>query len=77
MLLFLLSSISGLPVTRAMVKDSGLGKKIGSIEKHKISAGTMNESAIAVRVESVKDKWNKSVKANQGKVGKPTQSTQC
>ena len=67
-LLFLLSSISNLPVTRSMVKDSGLGKKVGSIEKHKISAGTPNESAIAARVKEVKQKWNKSVKANQGKV---------
>ena len=36
LLLHLLTNITKLPVTKSVVKDSGMGKVIGSIEKHKI-----------------------------------------
>eukprot|EP00540_Astrosyne_radiata_P006707 CAMPEP_0116866362 /NCGR_PEP_ID=MMETSP0418-20121206/25980_1 /TAXON_ID=1158023 /ORGANISM="Astrosyne radiata, Strain 13vi08-1A" /LENGTH=812 /DNA_ID=CAMNT_0004501975 /DNA_START=803 /DNA_END=3241 /DNA_ORIENTATION=- len=67
LLLLMLTSMRDLPVTRSMVKETGLGKRVGSIEKQKISAGTMNESAIMTRVKAIKDAWNKSVKAHQSK----------
>lgn len=62
-LLYFLSSIASLPVTKSQVRDSGMGKKVGSVDKHKICAGTLNESAIKARVQTVKDSWNASVKA--------------
>lgn len=62
-LLYFLSSIASLPVTKSQVRDSGMGKKVGSVDKHKICAGTPNESAIKARVQIVKDSWNASVKA--------------
>jgi len=61
-LLHLLSSIHHLPVTRSIVKDSGLGKKVGVLPKHKSYAGTPNESAIEERVQTIKDSWKNSVK---------------
>jgi len=48
-----------------MVVDSGMGKAIRDIEKHKICAGTANEAAIKARVKAVKDAWNASVKVNK------------
>jgi hypothetical protein len=63
LLLYFLSSIAALPVTKTHVRDSGMGKKVGSVDKHKICAGTPNENAIKARVQSVKDSWNASVKA--------------
>ena len=48
-----------------MVLDSGMGKAIRDIEKHKICKGTANETAIKTRVQAVKDAWNASVKANK------------
>ena len=69
-LLHLLTSISQLPVTKLVVKESGLGKKIGTIEKHKICAGTPNESAIVERVSAIKDAWHKSVKVRKD-INKP------
>jgi hypothetical protein len=65
LLLHLLSSIKDLPVTKSNVLDSGMGKAIRDIEKHKICAGTANETAIKTRVKEVKDAWNASVKANK------------
>jgi len=62
-LLHLLSSIVNLPVTKTTVKDSGMGKAIGTIEKHRICKGTPNESAITSRVHEIKEAWNASVKA--------------
>lgn len=64
-LLHLLSSIVDLPVTKSVVKDSGMGKAVGALPKHKICAGTANETAIRDRVEKVKDAWNASVKAHK------------
>jgi hypothetical protein len=48
-----------------MVVDSGMGKAIRNIEKHKICKETANETAINTRVQAVKDAWNASVKANK------------
>ena len=61
----MLSSIKDLPVTKSMVLSSGMGKAIRDIEKHKICAGSANESAIKSRVKEVKDAWNASVKVNK------------
>lgn len=65
LLLHLLSNVADLPVTKSVVKDSGMGKLIGSIEKHSICKGTPNETAIKERVERVKSSWNASVKARK------------
>jgi hypothetical protein len=65
LLLHLLSSIKDLPVTKSNVVDSDMGKAIRDIEKHKICAGTANETAIKSRVKEVKDAWNASVKVNK------------
>lgn len=62
-LLHLLTNITNLPVTKSVVKDSGMGKAIGSVEKHSICIGSPNETAIKERVKNIKDAWNKSVKA--------------
>ena len=70
-LLFFLSSIAGLPVTKTQVRDSGMGKKVGSVEKHKICAGTPNESAIKARIQIVKDAWNASVKSQKDQESSP------
>jgi hypothetical protein len=70
LLLHLLSNIIDLPVTKLLVKNSGMGKAIGSIEKHPICAGTPNESAIMDRVQKIKTAWNASVKARKDKVRK-------
>ena len=67
-MLHLLTNIIELPVTKSVVKDSGMGKAIGSIEKHQICAGTLNESAVRERVDKIKAAWNKSVKALKEKV---------
>jgi len=67
MLLHLLSNIASLPVTKSVVKDSGMGKAIGSIEKHSKCKDTPNESAIKERVQRVKDEWQASVKARKVK----------
>lgn len=64
-MLHLLSSITELPVTKSIVLDSGMGKAVRDIEKHKICAGTPNEAAIKSRVQEVKDAWNTSVKVNK------------
>mmetsp|Transcript_3862 Transcript_3862/g.5705 ORF Transcript_3862/g.5705 Transcript_3862/m.5705 type:complete len:830 (+) Transcript_3862:2315-4804(+) len=65
LLLHLLSSISKLPVTKAIVRDSGMGRKVGSIEKHKICAGTPNQASIRARIQEVKSNWNSSVKTRK------------
>lgn len=39
-----------------------MGKAIGSLDKHKIYAGTLNEGPIKQRTKLLKDAWNKSVK---------------
>lgn len=67
LLLHLLSNITNLPVTKAVVKDSGMGKAIGSVEKNKICTDSPNESAIKGRVQAIKEAWNKSVKALKDK----------
>jgi len=74
MLLHLLSNIASLPVTKSVVKDSGMGKAIGSIEKHSKCKDTPNESAIKERVQRVKDEWQASVKARKVKT-KPKDET--
>jgi hypothetical protein len=68
LLLQLLSNIKDLPVTKSLVKQSGMGKAIGSIEKHSICAGTPNETAIMGRVQEIKAAWNASVKARKEQV---------
>lgn len=69
LLLHLLSTIKDLPVTKSIVKQSGMGKAIGSIGKHSMCAGTPNETAIMDRVAGIKSAWNASVKARKDKVG--------
>jgi len=64
MLLHLLKNIAELPVTTSMVKQSGLGKLVGSIEKHRICSGP-NAVNIQERVELVKSSWKASVKARK------------
>jgi len=66
LLLHLLSNIADLPVTKSIVKSSGMGKAVGSVEKHRIVVGSPNESAIKERVQKVKDAWHASVKARKG-----------
>jgi hypothetical protein len=63
LLLHLLTNITKLPVTKSIVKESGMGKAIGSIEKHRLCAGTLNEAGIKERVKQIKETWNTSVKA--------------
>lgn len=65
LLLHLLCSIVDLPVTKSQVVSSDMGKAIRDLEKHKICAGTPNESAIKTRVQKVKSAWNASVKVNK------------
>jgi hypothetical protein len=65
LLLHLLTNITNLPVTKSVIKVSGMGKAIGSIEKHSLVAGTPNESAIKERVEQIKDAWKASVKVRK------------
>lgn len=64
-LLHLLSSIIHLPVTKATIKDSGLGKAVGAVEKHRICKGTPNEMAICQRVQQIKEVWHARVKAQK------------
>ena len=74
LLLHLLSNIVSLPVTKSNVKDSGMGKAIGSIEKHKMCVGTPNEASIKERVSLVKGAWQKSVKSLKEKNSVETSS---
>lgn len=62
MLLHTLSSIIYLPVTRSIVKDSGLGKRVAVLGKHKLVVGTPNEAAVQERVQAIKDTWKAAVK---------------
>ena len=68
LLLHLLTNIVNLPVTKPIVKVSGMGKAVGSIEKHNICLGTPNETTIKEKVQQIKEAWNKSVKALKEKV---------
>jgi hypothetical protein len=80
LLLHILSSIRDLPVTKSIVKSSGMGKAIGTIEKHRICSGTANEEPIRTRVAAVKNAWNASVKSlveKVGKRGKPLENCGC
>jgi hypothetical protein len=65
LLLHLLSNVTNLPVNKAAVQDSGMGKAIGIIGKHAMCKGTPNESAIKDRVQQIKDAWHASVKARK------------
>ena len=65
MLLHLLLNITNLPVTKATIKDSGLGITIGTIGKHAICKDTPNEHAIKERINQLKDSWKSSVKARK------------
>ncbi|GAX15482.1 hypothetical protein FisN_8Lh217 [Fistulifera solaris] len=64
-LLHLLTCIVNLPVTKNAVKESGMGKAIGTIEKHPMCKGSPNEAAISKRVQDIKEAWNASVKARK------------
>jgi hypothetical protein len=65
MLLHLLSNVINLPVTKSVVKDSGMGNAIGTLGKHVICKGTPNEVIIKERVQQIKDAWHASVKARK------------
>lgn len=71
LLLHLLSNIVHLPVTKNVVKTSGMGKAIGQIEKHPLCVGSANETAITERVQQVKDAWNASVKHRKSSEAPP------
>lgn len=71
LLLHLLSNIVDLPVTKTVVKSSGMGKAIGAIEKHSACKGTPNEAAIIERVANIKEAWQKSVKARKAQAPPP------
>lgn len=64
LLLHLLKNIADLPVTTSMVKQSGLGKLVGSIEKHRVCSGP-NEGNIRENIFLVKSSWKASVKARK------------
>lgn len=64
-ILHLLSSIPNLPVTKDIIKDSGLGKAVGSIEKHSSFRNSPNLNAVASRVQKIKDSWHARVKAQK------------
>jgi hypothetical protein len=68
LLLHMLTNLANLPVTKAVVLSSGMGKAVGSIEKYKIGEGTPNEAAVKERVQVIKDAWNASVKLRKDKV---------
>jgi hypothetical protein len=76
LLLHLLSNITYLPVTKSIVKESGMGKAIGSVEKMKVCAGTLNEEPIRERVANIKEAWNKSVKSRKEKPNEK-EATDC
>lgn len=65
MLLHLLLNITKLPVTKAAIKDSGMGTTIGTIGKHPICRDTPNEHAIKEKINDLKDSWNSTVKARK------------
>lgn len=65
LLLHMLTNIVDLPVTKNLVKDSGMGKAIGAIEKHSLCRGGANEKSIQERVANIKDAWQASVKARK------------
>lgn len=65
MLLHLLLNITKLPVTKAAIKDSGMGTTIGTIGRHPICRDTPNEHAIKEKINDLKDSWNATVKARK------------
>ena len=65
LLLHMLTNMISLPVTKSLVKNSGMGKAIGAIEKHPLCKGSLNEAVIQQRVASIKDAWQASVKARK------------
>jgi len=62
LLLYLLTNITLLPVTKSIVKESGMGKAVGSIRKHRLCVDSPHKVAIIERVNAIKDAWHKSVK---------------
>lgn len=65
LLLHLLKHIAHLPVNKAVVKSSGMGKLIGSLDKHNLCTSSPNTSVIKEQVQLVKECWNSSVKARK------------
>ena len=65
LLLHLLTNITLLPVTKSIVKESGMGKAVGSIGKHRLIVDSPNKVAITERVNAIKDAWHKSVKVRK------------
>ena len=61
----MLTNIVNLPVTKSLVKDSGMGKAVGAIEKHSLCRGSPNETVIQERVANIKEAWQASVKARK------------
>jgi hypothetical protein len=57
-----------LPVTKSIVKESGLGKLVGSLEKHRICANSPNKVAIVERINVIKEAWHKSVKLRKDRL---------
>ena len=75
LLLQLLTNMVYLPVGKTHVKKSGMGKLIGSIEKHAMVKGTPNEAAVSDRVQKVKDAWQASVKARKARDAAAAEAT--
>ncbi|GKY99620.1 hypothetical protein MPSEU_000916100 [Mayamaea pseudoterrestris] len=65
LLLHLLSNIASLPVTKSVVKSSGMGKLVGSLEKHSMITSSPNAAVVKERIQLVKDSWSSSVKARK------------
>uniref|UniRef100_A0A7S4AAD9 RRM domain-containing protein n=2 Tax=Pseudo-nitzschia australis TaxID=44445 RepID=A0A7S4AAD9_9STRA len=75
LLLHLLTNIAQLPVTKGIVKESGMGKAVGSIEKHRICVDSPNKVAIVERVSAIKEAWKVSVKIRKDKPQNSTSTT--
>ncbi|KAL7570364.1 hypothetical protein ACA910_017203 [Epithemia clementina (nom. ined.)] len=75
LLLHMLTNIVALPVTKTLVKDSGMGKAIGSIEKHSLVRGSANEKVVQERVATIKEAWQSSVKARKSQDAKDSPVT--
>lgn len=71
----MLSNLEKLPVTRSIILDSGMGKAIGTVEKHALVKGTPNEAAVKSRVQQIKDSWQASVKERKAAAGVQVKET--
>ena len=52
-------------MTKNSIKDSGLGKAVGAVEKHRVCKGSIHANAIVQRVEQIKQAWHARVKSQK------------